>query len=526
MNAPASAPRWIAWLGALLLLTAALVPRARDLGGPWDRSFEGFQGAFFEQAAINYERGGLGLFGGYPVLNVELDRGAPSTWYTYENHPPTLAWLAWLGFRGAGGDASVPPPRGREWGVRLPFLALHMAGLLAFWLALRAAVGTAESLCALALLAACPLSALYGTLVNYETPALCAVALAAWFHVRWMRSGARRELAWLGAAFALGGAFTYAPLFFAPPLALQAWRRRGLRAACAHALVSVGACALPLALHGLCAGRALAAIGRSSAPLRERARVLWQPLLDGSVPPSSWLGTQLAHLVVYGSLGFALAAALGLVGELVFGRRDARQPIESARIGLGLPLLAGGLLANFAFYRHSGEEQLTFALNYVLGAAALGGAAVHALARPLARGKLPLAAYVGVCAIAMLPALSTLEHWRQQWRGADRPLPDETGAQLGALLPAGAVLHYPPELGLTPAVGLYAGRWMIPWTEAAEKPVRDYLGRVGLAQAERYYVLPRSAEPALEPALAPLRAARLAARAPDRESAAWLAWRL
>ncbi|TAJ08133.1 MAG: hypothetical protein EPO68_15790, partial [Planctomycetota bacterium] len=483
MNAPASAPRWTVWVGALLLLAAALVPRARDLDGPWDRSFEGFQGAFFEQAAINYERGGLGMFDGYPVLNVELDRAAPQTWYTYENHPPTLAWLAWLGFRAAGGTATVPPPRGLEAGVRLPFLALHLATLLVFWLALRSAVGAAESLCALALLAACPLSALHGTLVNYETPALFAVALAALFHVRWLRSGARRELACLGAAFALGGAFTYAPLFFAPPLALQAWRRRGLRAACAHALVSVGACALPLLLHGVFASRALESIGRSSAPLRTRALVLWQPLLDGSVPVSSWFATQLSHLVVYGSLGFAIAAALGLLGELVFGRRDARQPVESARIGLGVPLLAGGLLANFAFYRHSGEEQLTFALNYVLGAAALGGACAHALARPLARGKLPLAPYVGLCAIVIVPALTTLERWRREWRGADRPLPDAIGAELGALLPAGSVLHYPPELGFTPAVGLYAWRTMVPWTEAAEPFVRAQLERVGLAGA-------------------------------------------
>ncbi|MBM3976171.1 MAG: glycosyltransferase family 39 protein [Planctomycetes bacterium] len=526
MSAPASTPRWIPWAAALLLLLAALVPRARDLGGPWDRSFEGFQGAFFAQAAVNYERGGLALFDGYPVLNVELDPLTPSTWYTYENHPPTVAWLAWLGFRAAGGDASTPPSRGREWGVRLPFLALHMATLLVLWLALREAVGLLESCCALALLAACPLSALYGTLVNYETPTGLAVALAALFHVRWLRRGARRDLFGIGAAFALGGAFTYAPLFFAPPFALQAWRRRGGRAALAELAVAGGACLLPLLAHGALASHALESIGRSAAPLQARALLLWGPLLDGSIAPWDWLLHQLSSGARLYSWPLALCAALGLCGELIFGRRDAQHPIAQARIALGPVLLAGGLLANFAFYRHSAEEQWTFLLNPVLGLTACAAALIRALGRPFERGRLPHAPYVALCGVVVLPALAQLEWLRHEWRGTDRPLPDAIGRELGELLPAGSVLHYPPELGFTPAVGYYAWRTQVPWTSELEPLVRPQLARVGLAAAERYYVLPRRGEAELEPALAPLRTARLAERAPDRSSANWLAWKL
>jgi hypothetical protein len=540
-------PRWIEWVGVLLLLGAALVPRARDLCGPFDRSFEGFQGSFFAQAAVNYERAGLGLFSGYPVLNIELDPRSPRTWYTYENHPPTLAWLAWGGYRMAGGTAEVPPRRGTEWGVRLPFLCLNMAALLAFYVALRDAVGVREALCALALLAACPLAALYGSLINYETPTLFAVALAACFHVRWLRSGSRRALAGLAAAFACGGAFTYAPLFFVPPLALQAWRRRGLRAGVLHAAVAGGACLVPLAVHGVCASHALAAIGRSALPLQSRAQLLWGPLFDGSLSPWTWASLQLERTASYGSLAFTLAAGLGCAGELWFGRRSARRASggrgsgssdDTARIALGPVLLCGGLLANFAFYKHSGEEQLPFLLNPLLGAAACAGACVHALARPLARGKLPLAPFVALCGAIVLPALLRMDELRRAWRapgprdvppaqnGPEQPLPDTSGAQLAELLPPGSVGLYPPELGFTPAVGYYAWRTLWPWTAAAAPVVRAQLERVGLGAAEQYVVLPRNAGAELEPALAPLRAARLAERAPERATATWQAWRL
>ena len=78
------------FVAVIVLIAAAFLPRLRDLDAPFDREFEGAQGAFFTIAAINYDRLGVGAFGGYPVLNIDLDETRPDTWYTYENHPPTV----------------------------------------------------------------------------------------------------------------------------------------------------------------------------------------------------------------------------------------------------------------------------------------------------------------------------------------------------------------------------------------------------------------------------------------------------
>ena len=57
-------------IGIALILVAALVPRLRDVAGPFDRGPEGEAGARAALAAVNYERLGLATAGGYPVLNV------------------------------------------------------------------------------------------------------------------------------------------------------------------------------------------------------------------------------------------------------------------------------------------------------------------------------------------------------------------------------------------------------------------------------------------------------------------------
>jgi len=87
-------------LGVLLILVAALVPRVRDLAAPFDREFEGFQGSCFAAFCVNYERLGVGRFGGYPTYCVDIpDEAAGETLdpalYVYANHPPLVPLAQW-----------------------------------------------------------------------------------------------------------------------------------------------------------------------------------------------------------------------------------------------------------------------------------------------------------------------------------------------------------------------------------------------------------------------------------------------
>src|SRR5690349_22366462 len=95
MTAEETRSRWVERCCVLALLLAALWPRARDLRAPFDREFEGAQGAFFAIGALNYERLGALRTGAYPVLNLDLGpRGDPRRslwehpqgWYRSEEH--------------------------------------------------------------------------------------------------------------------------------------------------------------------------------------------------------------------------------------------------------------------------------------------------------------------------------------------------------------------------------------------------------------------------------------------------------
>jgi hypothetical protein len=543
-------------LAALLLL--ALVPRARELGAGFDRGVAGYQGAFFAIAAVNYERLGAGAAGGYPVLNVDLPGASPESalerkgeLFVYTNHPPTMPLLAWTGVRVLGpagwGEAwrSDSSPRGIELALRLPFLLLHMLGLLALWWIARVAFGAQVALITLALTVFMPISALYGTLVNYETPSLVFALFAVGCYGAYLRHGRTRELVGMGAGFAIGCSFTFAPAFFLPMLCVHSLLRRCWHQALRVGLVG-GACALaPLALHSLWAGVLRERLGSIEGPLWSRVQVLVAPLLDGSVPVSVWAEAQVAHafsafgpaLFAVSGVGLVLAVARLASGSVDAALRRGEWPRPSKEpIDLALPLFGGGLLYLFAFYRHTLEEQWVFLLYLAPGATLLAARALHATSMPLQRLRGGIAPLVLVVGTVMLFSLVRFEAWRAAERAPSRqdsaenfstrveaPLPETVGRELGQLLPPRTVGLHPAALGLNPAAAWYAWRSLLTAESPLDPRAGLELGRFGLGEAPRYFLLPDDPPDSVAPLMESLRP-RLGE--PDLVGANWKAWLL
>lgn len=532
-------------IAACALLLLALVPRARDLNAGFDRGFEGYQGAFFAMAAVNYERLGVEAAGGYPVLNLELPEDE-SGWFVYTNHPPVTSLLAWTGARAFGpADWSEAwrddrAPEGLEFAVRLPFLLMHLLGLVVLWRLARCAFGTQVGLLTLALSAALPVSALYATLVNYENPSLPLLLLAVLAYGAYVREARPRALLGLGLGFAAACSVTFGPAFVLPFLVLRSLWTRRLREALLVGVVGGLGCLLPIALHDQLAHAALDALGRAPSGVLERAQVLLQPLLDGSLPLTDWLGLQVAHasralgapLLVVAAVGAALGLARGLSTRADAALREREWPVHAQPdVDLALPLLGGGLLYLFAFYRHTGEEQWTFWLYLAPAAALLAARALHAFSLPLQRLRGGTAPLVLVTGSLVLLGLAHFEAWRNVVRapgprdvaglerGPQAPLPKTAGAALHELLPTGSLGLTPPELGLTPAAAWYAWRTLLP--SGSFEAVGPAAGALGLANAPRYVVLPDDPAPSAAPAVELLREAL---GEPDRRAAGWSAY--
>jgi len=548
--------RGLEGLAAALLLLLALVPRAQGLLGGFDREFEGYQGAFFAIAAVNYERLGLGAAGGYPVLNVDLPGGSPAAarergaeWFVYQNHPPTTALLAWAALATMGpegwGDAwrSGAAPEGVEAPLRFPFLLLHLASLALLWRVARLAFGPQVALLTLALGAYLPVSAMYGAMVNLENPSLPCVLLAVLAYGAFVREGERRALAGLGLAFLAGCAVTFAPAFFLPPLVLRsASRRRWREAGLVLAAGGLG-CALPVVAHALASKAALAQLGQRAVTIPERARELFQPLFDGSLPLGDWLAAQVGHaqhalglpLAILAVIGLALSLARGLSSRWNEGLAAGEWPrCAEADVDLATPLATGAGLFLFAFYRHTGEEQWSFWLYVAPAAALLAARALHALSLPLQRLRGGTAPLVLVTGTVMLLSLARYEGWRGAARapgprddaqlatGPDAPLPSTVGRELAELLPPGSVGLHPTALGLNLAASWYAWRTLLPVSSPEDPLPAAVLGRYGLGDAPRYLVLPEEPPAAAGTIIEAWRAELGAA---GLSSDAWTAWR-
>ncbi|MCZ6599157.1 MAG: glycosyltransferase family 39 protein [Planctomycetota bacterium] len=538
--------------GVVLLLLAALVPRMRDVGADFDRELEGFQGAFFAGSAVNYERFGVLVRGGYPVLGP--DHGSsPTATTVYANHPPTVALVAWAALKVLGPDGWQDgwkeglPPEGVEPPLRLPFLAFHLLGLFAFWWALRQASGPRLALLGLAILCVLPVSALYGTLVNYENPSLAFVLLGCGFHARFLRSGRGRDLAGLGLSFLAAGAVTYAPLFFVPPLVLQyaqrrLWRR-GLRAG---ATMSGGVLA-PLIFHGIWVRIWLP---EHAGSVWTRGRHLIEPLFDGSAgsaPLSEWAARQWGRMELFFSEPILYAACAGLVVVAWSGLlRRTRDAGEVAPLSLAPPLFLGGFLMLLGFYRHTfdgpgpREGQTVFLLNLAPACAVLAAHLLDALAPALYRLKGGIAPLVVATGLIGMPGLARLDTLRNEWRapgprddpalehGPPAPLPRTVGDEIRALLPAGAIGLHPIGLDFTAATSFYAWRTLLP---VSPKTLGDALGRLkamGLKKRDRYLLLPKDPPDPVREQVDEMRARALLAgmHEPAAEDEHWELWPL
>jgi hypothetical protein len=510
-------------LAVALLLLAALVPRARDLNGPWDRELEGFQGACFVIGAVNFSRIGVGAYGGYPTLSVDLPGDSEALPYLYPNHPPTVPIAIWSSlklFAPEGWDQAwqqgEAPPRGTERAARVPFLIGHLLGLLALWWVVRLVADARVALLALALAAALPIQILYGALVNYENFVWPLMLLGVGFQLRYLKTERTRELLIAGFSFLAAACVTFTPAFLVPSMAFAALWFRGLRCALKTGAVLSVAALVPPVLHGLWTRQVLPP--ELAGNLSSRLGSMLHPLFDGEHPLGEWLRRQLVRMEHFFTLPILILAAIGLVLALwrawegrVWAGRGSR---EVRGLSAGPLLLGSGCLFLMTFYRHTWDGdaarngQTVFLLNLAPGIAILAAEALGALGRPLLRlrgGEGPL---ILVTLAFLLPGLVRAEHIRQDWRdpgplddpslesGPMSPLPSTAGQQIAAILPPGAVGIYPQGMALTPACSYYAWRTVIPATKSTyDLALLRIKDAFGLGDAPRYILIPKNPPP-------------------------------
>jgi hypothetical protein len=375
--------------------------------------------------------------------------------------------------------------------------------------------------------------------VNLETPSIPCVLLGAGFHGRWLLRGARRDLLAAAAAFALGTSVTFAPVFFAAALFVQTWRRKGLRWMLVEAAVVGGAACVPVIAHGAWVKESIPAHAAES--VFGRVKLLLEPLFDGSAPLGEWLWRQGLRLEHFVTLPLLLCSAAGLILALAPAKRS--EPARGERLSLALPLFGGGLLSLVFFYRHTFDGdaatngQTTFLLNLAPGLAALGGLALAALGRPLARLRAGVAPLVLATSFVAFPAIARTNairfHWREpgprddpaSTRGPSPPLPITLGREIAEVLPAGSIGLYPKGIGFNFAVSFYAWRSLVSVDERTFDGASALIERIGLAELPRYLLLPTDSYPTIDPLVARARE-ELAKHglAPLAHNAHWEVW--
>ena len=515
--------KWLERAGVALLLLAALVPRLRDLRAPFDRAIDGFQGSCFALFAVNYERVGLGKYGGYPVFNVDLPKSPETLPYVYANHPPLVPILGWASIKLFGPDGwneawrENRAPQGIEGALRLPFFLLHMFGLWALWWALRQSDGAGRAMLALALAGMLPIGILCAGLVNYENACIPPLLVSLGFHVRWLKSGRGRDLASCGIFGLLASIVTFTPVFFAPALVLHTLFVRGWRKAVIQGFVFGGAALLPLMLHGLWV-RQMVPVAASS--VFERAELLLSPLFDGSKPFTEWCRRQVLRLSFFCTPWILTTAFVGVVVAAARALRSKSAAKEERPISIVLPLAFGAFLSQLAFYTHTFDGnaaengQTNFLLNLAPAVAALGAVFFDALARPLFRLRGGLGPLVLVVATFGLPAVARAGEIRAKWRdpgprddsslteGPATPLPKTAGEQIAEVLPSGSAGLFPAGAVLGPAVSYYAWRTIMGVDEATWGLRLLTIDEVlGLPEADRYLLFPKDPLPAAAPIL-------------------------
>jgi hypothetical protein len=473
--------------------------------GEFGRGFDGFQGAFFASAATNYERMGLAPSFGFPVVHVDPgdDR---LQWNVYTNHPrlvPQLAWWSLANFAPTGWDQRPGPvPLGTEAALRAPFLLAQFLGWALFACAVWIVAGRRAALATFVLLVFVPLALPYAGLVNYEHPSLVFVAAASVaLAIAWRRpERARMACAVAGALCGAGALVTYTPILFLPALLVAAPRGRWW-----VLVAGVPSAALALVPHVLATARWNEASGAATPSLVARAVELWQPLFDGTLPPTRWLAVQWSSSVSAfgGALLFvsALGAALALANLLTRRRisRDTTIDGDGALQRLALGLALGALTVQVLYWRHTGDPQENFLLNAAPAVVFLAVVTVRACERRLAQR----APFAGTLIVVVLAASGA--HAGRQLLASDRapgpldlagargpsaPLPRTAGEEVAALLPPDAVGWYPHSFGWTPAVAYHAWRPLLPIAAGRYGDTTAAARALGLGERTVWLVLP------------------------------------
>lgn len=371
-------------------------------GAPFDRSFQGWNPAWYGIAARNYLRRGVLKLRFGMILDCGLPSPAP-TFYT--DHPPMAALLC------AGSFSLFGEGEAQARGVALLLSALS-AGL--FFLFLRNLSGghTQTALLGTALYLGTPLLAYYGNMLDPQgSGVLFSMAGAIWAAERWARWGLRKDLL-ASLAFLAFGLFYDWPSFFLA-FFLGAWalrafgKRRKLQA-------------LSFWLAGLAAGLVLLAWILSLESASALKGGIWQALesriplggmkdLQGR-PLDSWK-CFLGILALHKENFHVLLSILGLLGALILVRNLGRLP-PSALLLL-LPLLVG--LAHVVLFPQGAYIhdywQIYLAPGLAFPAAWLLGRTA-AMSPRLRRVLLPLFLLLGLAA-----ALLGFHQARERWKG-------------------------------------------------------------------------------------------------------------
>jgi len=467
-----------------MLVLAALWLRVPGLAKPFDREFGGHANAFFAIAAVNYEREGAWKHAGYPSVRIDgpavvsddvVGTREDDAVSIYVNHPPTVPLLAWSSVRALGpagwGERwrDGLAPIGIESALRLPFLALHVLGLVALWWAVRPAIGARAALLAVAFAGIAPVGVTYGPLVNYENAVMpfVLVTLGAW--IRHARDGSRRMLALAASASFVGGCITWAPLAFAVAITIDAAFRARWKLAVRAAFVVGGAAAIPLGAHVLLAR----ASGAVRGNVLERVPVVLGPIVESPLLALAWLRVQIGHAVESIGIAMLALAAFAIVAWTVrsWRERASRRITTLPRVDPAFeaaPLVLGALVYLLAFHRHTLEPQRMFQLALVPSAAACAASAVDWIAARGSSLRTALAAaLVLVVAVESVIRTRTIQrhmHARGAHDGPDGdgtirvPLPTTAGADIASATPRGWIAVIPPGTGLHLAAGYYAWR--------------------------------------------------------------------
>lgn len=224
-DAPAPRPLAFVLLVGLALAWAAWTMAPLMGGDPWQRGWLGHNGARYAHIGWNHARFDW-AYAGAPLLSVTPAPGEDVAPDVYGHHPPGVGWLLGALFA-AHGD--VPDERL----ARRSAAAASLLGLLAFALLVRRAGGGLRAGLAACVVAAMPMTAVYGAHVEVQGPyVLAASVLTLLAYGRWRDGGS-----WLPFALAavLASAFDwyglYAPAFCALHLLVGPGRRPA--AACA-----------------------------------------------------------------------------------------------------------------------------------------------------------------------------------------------------------------------------------------------------------------------------------------------------